>query len=290
MATFVKGQPAKIARTVSWYRELSRYQWFVFIVASLGRMFDTMDQQLFNLARRPAIVDLMKVFPGDPVGAARVAQYSGYVNHDLYDRLGVWRCSLWRSWRPYRPRQNDDIHNPLVRRVYGPQCFSTSVWDFSFYRFLTGLGVGGHFSVAVAIVAETVPDRARPNALGWLQALSTVGNMLAALVGILLGQLQESGTIPDIRRQAGAHALCRCQRCLSFFSSASLLSLSPPRPKASRCPNSYLQNRNTAPECFRTAMTSVSSLRTGMHIRASSTQCHREGMSMWHLTPTSRTS
>jgi hypothetical protein len=75
MATFVKGQPAKIARTVSWYRELSRYQWFVFIVASLGWMFDTMDQQLFNLARRPAIVDLMKVFPGDPVGAARVAQY-----------------------------------------------------------------------------------------------------------------------------------------------------------------------------------------------------------------------
>jgi hypothetical protein len=56
MATFVKGQPAKIARTVSWYRELSRYQWFVFIVASLGWMFDTMDQQLFNLARRPAIV------------------------------------------------------------------------------------------------------------------------------------------------------------------------------------------------------------------------------------------
>jgi hypothetical protein len=75
MATFVKGQPAKIARTVPWYRELSRYQWFVFIVASLGWMFDTMDQQLFNLARRPAIVDLMKVFPGDPVGAARVAQY-----------------------------------------------------------------------------------------------------------------------------------------------------------------------------------------------------------------------
>ena len=40
---------------VHWWRELTRYQWFVFIVASLGWLFDTMDQQLFNLARKPAV-------------------------------------------------------------------------------------------------------------------------------------------------------------------------------------------------------------------------------------------
>jgi hypothetical protein len=50
----------------------------VLIIASLGWMFDTMDQQLVNLARRPAIVDLMKVLPSDPAGAARIAEYSGY--------------------------------------------------------------------------------------------------------------------------------------------------------------------------------------------------------------------
>ena len=31
-----------------WYRELTRYHWFVLIVASLGWLFDTMDQQLFT--------------------------------------------------------------------------------------------------------------------------------------------------------------------------------------------------------------------------------------------------
>ena len=200
MATFVKGEPAKIARTVSWYRELSRYQWFVFIVASVGWMFDTMDQQLFNLARRPAIVDFMKVFPGDPMGAARVAQYSGYVTMIfmigwasggvlfgvLGDRIGRARTMIYTI--------------ALYAAFTGLSVFSTSVWDFSFYRFLTGLGVGGQFSVGVAIVAETVSDRARPYALGWLQALSTVGNMLAALVGILLGWLQESGTISSAWR------------------------------------------------------------------------------------------
>ena len=55
------------------------------------------------------------------------------------------------------------------------------VWDFAFYRFLTGLGVGGQFAVGVALVAEVMSDRARPFALGWLQALSAVGNMLAAI-------------------------------------------------------------------------------------------------------------
>src|SRR5262249_21639182 len=46
----INGQP--------WYRELNRYHWFVLIVSALGWLFDTMDQQLFNLARGPAIGEL----------------------------------------------------------------------------------------------------------------------------------------------------------------------------------------------------------------------------------------
>ena len=193
MASFAKGRPSTAAGTTAWYRELTRYQWLVFIVASLGWMFDTMDQQLFNLARRPAIVDLMKVLPGDPSGAAHVAEYSGFVTMIfmigwaaggvffgiLGDRIGRARTMIFTIL--------------LYAGFTGLSVFSTNVWDFSFYRFLTGLGVGGQFSVGVAIVAETVSDYARPYALGWLQALSTVGNMLAALVGILLAKFQQSG-------------------------------------------------------------------------------------------------
>ena len=71
---------------------------------------------------------------------------------------------------------------------------SVSIWDFAVYRFLTGLGVGGEFAVGVALVAEVMPDRARPHALGWLQASSAVGNMIAAVAGSLyayfLGSLE----------------------------------------------------------------------------------------------------
>ena len=57
-----------------WYKELNSYHWFVLIVCALGWLFDTMDQQLFNLARRPAIIDLLGVSAADPTAAGRIAE------------------------------------------------------------------------------------------------------------------------------------------------------------------------------------------------------------------------
>jgi MFS family permease len=62
---------------------------------------------------------------------------------------------------------------------------ATSIWDFNIYRFLCGFGVGGQFAVGVALVAEVVPARARPYALGMVQATSAIGNMMAALTGAI---------------------------------------------------------------------------------------------------------
>src|SRR3954467_4891260 len=42
-----------------WWRTLTREHWFVFTVASLAWLFDCLDQQLFNLARDPAMLDLL---------------------------------------------------------------------------------------------------------------------------------------------------------------------------------------------------------------------------------------
>src|SRR5438874_7355728 len=52
------GVPAG-GQNYAWYRELTGYHWFVLSVASMGWMFDTMAQQLFNLARKPAIRELL---------------------------------------------------------------------------------------------------------------------------------------------------------------------------------------------------------------------------------------
>jgi MFS family permease len=47
------------------------------------------------------------------------------------------------------------------------------------YRILTGCGVAAVFGLALALVADTIPDRTRAPALGLLQSLSTWGNILA---------------------------------------------------------------------------------------------------------------
>jgi MFS family permease len=157
----------------------------------MGWMFDTMAQQLFNLARKPAIRDLL----GGRASDATVSEQAGYatmifmigwalggvVFGILGDRLG---------------RAKTMIMTILCYSVFtGLSVLSTGVWDFNLYRFLCGLGVGGQFAVGVALVAEVVPERARPSALGMVQAFSAVGNMTAALVGIVLGQLEMSGAI-----------------------------------------------------------------------------------------------
>src|SRR5207249_8869254 len=57
----------QMASTDPWYKTLTGYQWFVFIVCCLAWDMDCMDQQLFNLARQPAMVELVpKVQPTDP--------------------------------------------------------------------------------------------------------------------------------------------------------------------------------------------------------------------------------
>ena len=68
--------------------------------------------------------------------------------------------------------------------------FSTGMMDFAVYRFVAGLGVGGVFGLAVALCADSLPDLARPHALGLLQALSAVGNIIAGLAAVMLGYRQ----------------------------------------------------------------------------------------------------
>ena len=62
--------------------------------------------------------------------------------------------------------------------------FSQSWMDFTIYRFLVGLGVGGMFGAATTLVAESVPGNVRAVALGGLQALSAMGNIVGSLISL----------------------------------------------------------------------------------------------------------
>ena len=173
-----------------WWNELTRYHWFVFIVAALGWLADCMDQQLFLMARVPAMRQLLQT-----EDSAVIAKYSGIAT-SLF--LLGWATGglVFGVMGDRIGRAKTMMLTILVYSFFtGFSAFSVGFWDFSLYRFLTGLGVGGEFAVGVALVAEVMPARARPFALGLLQALSALGNISAAVINIALGQLVEAGVL-----------------------------------------------------------------------------------------------
>lgn len=168
-----------------WYRTLTREHWFVFTVASLAWLFDCLDQQLFILARDNAVKALA------PAGTEAL----------VLKQLGGWAQSVfvagWAVGGLIFGSVGDRIGRArtlsITVLIYslctGLSAFSRDVTEFMIYRGLTGLGVGGVFGLAVALVADSLPELARPKALGLLQALSAVGNVAAGLCAMSLAEM-----------------------------------------------------------------------------------------------------
>lgn len=71
----------------------------------------------------------------------------------------------------------------------GATAFADGFWSLLAARVLTGLGVGGEWGIAHAVVAETYPDHQRGRAAAVLQAGAPVAMALAAAVGCFAGPL-----------------------------------------------------------------------------------------------------
>lgn len=178
-----------------WWRLLNRYQWFVLVVAALGWLLDCMDQQLFVLARAPAMKELLKASWGTAPTPGQVGEYGGYATAVFmlgWASGGLVFGVLGDRWGRAKTMLLTIV---LYSGCTGLSAFAQRFWDFALYRFITGLGVGGEFAVGVALVAEVMPSRARPYALGLLQALSTVGNMTAALIGLSLSYMEQAHSL-----------------------------------------------------------------------------------------------
>lgn len=172
-----------------WHRSLTREHWFVFAVASLAWLFDCMDQQFFNLARDAAMEQLLP-------DKAKALEYAPYTTSVFL--LG-WAAGglLFGALGDRFGRAKVLTFSVLLYSVFtGLSALSSGFFDFCVYRFLTGLGVGGVFGLAVALVADTVPDHTRAPALGLLQSLSSIGNISAGLIGMGIGLLAAQQLLP----------------------------------------------------------------------------------------------
>jgi MFS family permease len=166
-----------------WYKQLSKYHWFVFAMASMAWLFDCLDQQLFLLARGAAMKALLPkgsdfMWYGGVATSIFVAGWAtgGLIFGAVGDRIGRAKTLA--------------LTILMYSLCTGLSAFSKGFVDFAVYRFITGMGVGGVFGLAVALLADSLPDRSRTGALGTLQALSAVGNITAGLVSMALGTVE----------------------------------------------------------------------------------------------------
>ncbi|MCB9941810.1 MAG: MFS transporter [Planctomycetaceae bacterium] len=158
-------------------------------------MFDCLDQQLFILARPAAMKELVVEQATPELTALEIKKWGNYSTSIFL--MGWATGGLFFGMLGDRiGRAKTMLITILMYSLFtGLSALSRGVWDFSFYRFLTGLGVGGEFAVGVALVAEVMPDKARPYTLALLQALSAVGNIAAALINLGLGVAEEEGLV-----------------------------------------------------------------------------------------------
>ncbi len=180
----------------AWYREMNRYHWFVLAVAAVGWMFDTMAQQLFNLARSPAIAELM----GGHAADALVNEYAGYatsifmigwaIGGVLFGVLGD---------RMGRVKTMIADHPDLLRSSPASACSPPASGNSRLTDSSPAWASAASSPSASHSSPKSCPPRA-PYALGLLQAFSAVGNMIAAGVR---DRARADGTFRRHRRAPG---------------------------------------------------------------------------------------
>ena len=147
--------------------------------ALLGWMFDGAEMGVFSLVGRPAVKGMMPdasegqiglwfnvILAGFLVGAATGGVLFGW----LGDRIGRVRAMTL---------------SVLVYAVFTGLCgLAAEAWQVGVLRFIAALGMGGEWSLGVALVMEVWPNRSRAFMAGLIGAAANVGYMIVGFIGM----------------------------------------------------------------------------------------------------------
>src|SRR5436190_10353969 len=168
-----------------------RAQWLVLGAAFLGWMFDGLEMGILPLVARPALQTMM------PASAA--------IGQDYF--VGLWMGRItalfllgaacgglafgWLGDRIGRVRAM--TLSILTYSIFTGLCFfAQAPWQLGALRFVAAFGMGGEWSLGVALVMEAWPRDKRPLLAGIIGAASNVGFALIAVVGYYFKVTQES--------------------------------------------------------------------------------------------------
>lgn len=161
-----------------------RGQWMALTAALLGWMFDGAEMGVFSMVGRPALADLFGP-TADPA--------------QLKEQIGLWfgvitACFLigaatggvlfgWLGDRIGRVRAM--TLSVLTYALFTGLCgMAGSAAQLGVLRFIAALGMGGEWSLGVALVMEVWPNRSRALMAGLIGAAGNLGYMLVGFIGL----------------------------------------------------------------------------------------------------------
>ncbi len=168
-------------------------KWLALTAALLGWLFDGAEMGLFSLVGRPAIRELLGM-TGTATDAEKQqvaflfsvitamflvgAATGGVVFGWLGDRIGRVRAMSL---------------SVITYAVFTGLCgFATSAWQIALLRFIAALGMGGEWSLGVALVMEVWPNRSRALMAGLIGAAANVGYLLVGFLGLVMDKVPDT--------------------------------------------------------------------------------------------------
>ncbi len=204
---------------VSTKTRFTRGQWLVLLAAFLGWMFDGLEQAIFPLVANPALSQLTG-------GKANVPQWFGYITACWL--LGAACGGLVFGWLGDRiGRVRAMALSVLTYSLFtGVGYFAQAPWHLAGLRFVAALGMGGEWSLGVALVMECWPEDWRPMLAGCIGAAANVGYLLIAIPGMIWPV--------TVHSWRWVMLAVRCRRCSPSSSASSFPSRSDGRNRSSR--------------------------------------------------------
>ena len=165
------------------FRELTKHQRFVLIIAWLGWVFDVMEASFFGLTKQAMMKEMLGAAEYARIGTEWEGRIHGgmIIGWALGGLIFGIVADKWGRGRTLL----------LTVFIY---CLFTGLTSLCQTpsqvlgaRFLTGLGIGGEWAAGAALIAETVPNHYRARAAAFLQTAAAFGSIIGVFVSIGAG-------------------------------------------------------------------------------------------------------
>lgn len=161
--------------------KLTRGQWMVLLASLLGWFFDGYEIGLFPLIARPALQSILGQTAAG--GDALIGQWMGIITACFL--VGAALGGVFFGWLGDRIGRVRAMALSILTYslLTGLGYFAETPWHLGAVRFTSALGMGGQWSLGVALMMECWPEKWRPWLAGFMGAASNAGMLLVGVTG-----------------------------------------------------------------------------------------------------------